>query len=275
VGIKKRSFVKLFLRIIFTCLLLCSYAPALYSVGARNINLLETNGAQYPMTVYYPAQSNGANTTPVTNAGAFPTIIFIHGLMVDRTAFSLLASGFVQNGYVFFVPDLPGGTLPLKSECTALVDRLVQAIVGKSFQGDIAFLCNICDSNRLIVMGHSWGGGLAMELGRTNPQFKVAVALAPAQISDINTLNSSATPLVILTGSMDAIVPNATVRAMYNQLTPPKVILTLKDGSHNGFLDHPSQLEETLMTGKRMDNLMQIQVTVENSIMYLKRYLTY
>ncbi len=147
--------------------------------------------------------------------------------------------------------------------------------MGRSFQGDIAFLCSICDVNRLVVMGHSWGGGLAMELGRTDSRFKLAVALAPAQISDISVLNSSTTPIVILSGDMDAIVPNSTVRAMYEQLTAPKVLLTLKDGSHNGFLDHPSNLEETLVAGKRMDNITQIKLTVQNSITYLRRYLTY
>jgi dienelactone hydrolase len=267
--------LKIFIGIILPVVLFCSPASALYSVGSRNISLLENNGVQYAITVYYPALTNGANAAPVTNAGAFPTVVFIHGLMVDRTAFSMLAGGFVQNGYVFFVPDLPGGTLPLKSESIALVERLTDAIIGRSFQGDISFLNTICDTNRLIVMGHSWGGGLAMELGRTNPRFKVAVALAPAQISDMNTLNSSATPLVILTGSMDAIVPNTTVRAMYAQLTSPKVILTLKDGSHNGFLDHPSHLEEALVAGKRMTNVTQIKITVENCMPYLKRYLTY
>jgi len=266
--------VTILVRAIITCLLLCFNALALYNVGSHNISLLETNGAQNQMTVYYPALTNGQNTTPVINAGAFPTIIFIHGLMVDRTSFSLLASGFVQNGCVFFIPDLPGGTLPVKSECTALVDRLVQAVVGRSFQGEIAFLSGICDANKLVVMGHSWGGGLAMELGRTDPRFKVAMALAPAQISDMSVLNSSTTPIVILTGSMDAIVPNSTVRAMYEQLTSPKVLLTLKDGSHNGFLDHPSNLEERLVSGKRMDNVAQIKLTIDYGILYLKRYLT-
>ena len=265
----------IFIRIILPYLLFCSYAMALYSVGSRNISLLETNGAQFQMTVYYPALTNGEKATPITNAGAFPTIIFIHGLMVDRTSFSLLAGGFVQNGYVFFVPDLPGGALPAKSECTALVDRLVQAIVGRSFQGDVAILNNICDANQLVAMGHSWGGGLAMELGRTNPNFKVVLALAPAQISDISVLNSSQTPIIILTGSMDAIVPNSIVRAMYENLTTPKVLLTLKDGSHNGFLDHPSNLEETLVSGKRLDNITQINLTVQNSIAYIRRYLSY
>jgi pimeloyl-ACP methyl ester carboxylesterase len=244
-------------------------------VGSRSISLLETDGSQFQMSVYYPALSNGEKAAPVTNAGTFPTIVFIHGLMVDRTSFSLLASGFVQNGYVFFVPDLPGGALPAKSECIALVERLVDAVVGRSFQGDIAFLCNICDVDRLVIMGHSWGGGLAMELGRTDPRFKVAVALAPAQITDISVLNGSATPIVILSGDMDAIVPNSIVRAMYEQLNAPKVLLTLKDGSHNGFLDHPSNLEETLLSGKRLDNMTQINLTVQNCIAYIRRYLTY
>jgi len=261
-------------RLILLCLL-CSNALALYSVGTRSISLLETDGTQFRISVYYPALSNSEKAAPVTNAGVFPTIVFIHGLMVDRTSFSLLASGFVQNGFVFFVPDLPGGALPTKSESITLIDRLLQAITGGSFQGEIAFLCNICDAKKLVVMGHSWGGGLAMELGRTDSRFKVAVALAPAQISDISVLNSSATPIVILTGSMDAIVPNATVRAMYEQLTAPKVVLTLDGGSHNGVLDHPSNLEERLVSGKRLGNISQINLTVQNGITYIKKYLSY
>jgi len=267
--------VSILSRIILTSLLLCSNALALYGVGSRSISLLETDGSQFQMNVYYPALANGEKAAPVTNAGTFPTIVFIHGLMVDRTSFSLLASGFVRNGFVFFVPDLPGGTLPAKSESIALIDRLLQAILGGSFQGEIGFINSICDANRLVVMGHSWGGGLAMELGRTDARFKVAVALAPAQISDISVLNSSATPVVILAGDMDAIVPNSTVRAMYEQLSPPKVFLTLKDGSHNGFLDHPSNLEETLVSGKRLDNITQINLTVQNCITYIRRYLSY
>ncbi len=98
-------------RIILTCLLLCSNALAFYSVGTRSISLLETDGSQFQMSVYYPALANGEKAAPVTNTGTFPTIVFIHGLMVDRTSFSLLASGFVQNGFVVFVPDLPGGVL--------------------------------------------------------------------------------------------------------------------------------------------------------------------
>lgn len=262
-------------RIILTSLLLCSNASALYSVGSRSISLLETDGTQFQMSVYYPALNDGEKALPVTNAGAFPTIVFIHGLMVDRTSFSLLAGGFVQNGFVFFVPDLPGGVLPAKSESIALVDRLLQAIMGRSFQGEIAFLCSICDVNRLVVMGHSWGGGLAMELGRTDPRYKVVLALAPAQISDISVLNGSATPIIILAGDMDAIVPNSIVRALYEQLTAPKVLLTLEGGSHNGFLDHPSNLEGTLVSGNRLDNITQIKLTVQNGITHIRRYLSY
>jgi pimeloyl-ACP methyl ester carboxylesterase len=98
---------------------------------------------------------------------AKPAVIFIHGAGQDHTNWQLPARWFAWNGYTALAPDLPGHG---RSDGPALptIDAMAQWIV---------HLMDAAKLEKAALVGHSMGGGIAVEVAAANPTRITRVAL--------------------------------------------------------------------------------------------------
>ena len=98
---------------------------------------------------------------------AKPAVIFIHGAGQDHTNWQLPARWFAWNGYAVLAPDLPGHG---RSEGPALptIEAMAQWIVR---------LMDAAKLEKAALVGHSMGGGIAVETAAANPERITRIAL--------------------------------------------------------------------------------------------------
>jgi pimeloyl-ACP methyl ester carboxylesterase len=114
---------------------------------------------------------DGRNVYAATGGKPFdpakPAVIFIHGAGQDHTNWQLPARWFAWNGYTALAPDLPGHG---RSEGTALptIAAMAQWIV---------HLMDAAKLEKAALVGHSMGGGIAVEAAAASPERIARVAL--------------------------------------------------------------------------------------------------
>lgn len=110
---------------------------------------------------------------------ALPTIVFLHGGEHDHSVWILQSRYMAHHGYSVLALDLPGH---MRSAGPALTTI-------ESMAEHIAAALKACGAERLIVVGHSMGSLIALELGvllRDKVHGVVLVATAsPMQVSDV------------------------------------------------------------------------------------------
>lgn len=114
---------------------------------------------------------DGRNVYAATGGKPFdpakPAVIFIHGAGQDHTNWQMPARWFAWNGYTVLAPDLPGHG---RSEGTALptIAAMAQWIV---------HLMDAAKLKKAALVGHSMGGGIAVEAAAASPERIARVAL--------------------------------------------------------------------------------------------------
>ena len=111
-------------------------------------------------------------------AGAGPLVLFLHGWGLDHKAYKRALSRLVTAGTHVLAPALPGfgGTAALPPEVTSLA----------RYSDWVAeFLCTLGEGQPTLVMGHSFGGGVAIKLAHDHPEQVRALVL-------INSIGGSA-----------------------------------------------------------------------------------
>ena len=123
-------------------------------------------------------------------AGTGPTVLFLHGWGLDHKAYKRALSRLVSAGLHVLAPALPGfgGTAALQRSATSLTGY-----------GDWVadFLRTVGDGQPAIVLGHSFGGGVAIQFAHDHPLDVRALVLinsigGSAWKSDGSTLRSMA-----------------------------------------------------------------------------------
>jgi dienelactone hydrolase len=162
-------------------------------------------------------------TTPGETFGA---IAVVPGWTENEGAITWVGQRLVQRGFVLItfntnnVLELPG---PRAQELQAALKWLVNSSPAK---GEI-------DPSRLGVIGHSMGGGAALDVVRGDPTIKADVALSPWEQSAAYTTVS--VPTLIFGADQDIVAPivlHAT--PFYNAIpkTTPKEYIVLKNANH-------------------------------------------
>ncbi|HQR19615.1 MAG TPA: alpha/beta hydrolase [Burkholderiaceae bacterium] len=109
---------------------------------------------------------------------ARPTVVFLHGAQHDHSVWILQSRFFAHHGYSVLALDLPGH---MRSEGPALTS--VEATADRVTQGLTAGR-----AQRLLLVGHSMGSLLALEVARRLPERVAGVALVatafPMRVSD-------------------------------------------------------------------------------------------
>lgn len=109
---------------------------------------------------------------------ARPTVVFLHGAQHDHSVWILQSRYFAHHGYSVLAFDLPGHMRsdgPPLASVEAIADRLCEGLVESG-------------AARLLLVGHSMGSLIALELARRVPERVAGVAMVaaafPMRVSD-------------------------------------------------------------------------------------------
>lgn len=110
-------------------------------------------------------------------------VLLIHGLSASKSPMLHLGSQLARFGVACFVMDLPGhGDSPAafsRASAAAAVDAVVAEILHDS-TSDVRLDGKTKPVPQLVLIGHSFGAGLAIDAGQRNRQIAGVVALSPA-----------------------------------------------------------------------------------------------
>lgn len=191
---------------------------------------------QFVTTMWYPDETDGD----------YPLIIYSHGFMSNRTEGDYIARNLASHGYVVVAPDYPlsnrsapGGpmiadVIQQPADVSFLIDSTM------SLEGDGKHFSGTIDPTRIGVVGLSLGG-LTTELvtfhrRQRDPRIKAAVSIAgPAGMFTKRFFDSTATPFLMIAGTVDALVDYESNAALIPQLVANGSLLTIEGGSHTSF----------------------------------------
>ena len=141
------------------------------------------------------------------NPGA-PPIVFVHGWSCDHTAFALQAEFFSRSHHVISV-DLRGH---------GNSDAPDQNYTMASFADDLAWLFTELALAKPIVVGHSMGGNVALELAARHPEIPASIVLIDSVVFPSQSFRDSLQPVVEALAGPDYVT--ACRQAMASTLLP-------------------------------------------------------
>lgn len=223
--------------------------PGPYAVDEVDLALTDSSRPTSANGDYPGSASRSFATTmwyPENSDGAYPLIIYSHGFMSNRTEGDYIAKNLASHGYVVVAADYPlsnrsapGGPMAADvvqqpADVSFLIDSTM-ALEGsqKHFSGKI-------DPSRIGVAGLSLGG-LTTELvtfhpQRRDPRVKAAISIAgPANMFTKRFFATTATPFLMIAGTVDALVDYESNAAPIPQRVTNGSLLTIKGGSHTSF----------------------------------------
>jgi predicted dienelactone hydrolase len=199
-----------------------------------------------PVLVLHPAAGAGAGVTPdapPATDGPFPLVVVSHGLTGTAEGLLPLLQAIASAGYVVVSPDFPettGGSdfsaLPAYEEQPADVSAVLDAVLADPGIGPLV------DPDRIAAGGHSLGGlttyGLAFHDCCRDDRIDAAFSLAGARLPfQGEPFSWVPTPLLLVHGEDDQLVPFATSVGVFDGLSGPGYLLTLIDEDHSAGLD--------------------------------------
>lgn len=205
-------------------------------------------------TIVYPTEGTPGDAVspdaPVDRWGApFPLIVLSHGLGGSVESLQPLAEVWASRGYVVALPRFPltsnttpGGPVAQDVQNQpADVSFVIDQVLAESNTSGL-LLSNAVDSNEIAASGHSNGGittyGLVANSCCRDPRIDAAIVLSgvasPFAGGEYDL--SDTPPILVVHGVNDILLAyNQAVRS-YNELLPPKGLLTLEDSGHVSYL---------------------------------------
>lgn len=199
-----------------------------------------------PVTIWYPATEAG-DDVPVAG-GPFPLVIYSHGFSSFQTEGAPLNAHLASHGYVVVAPEFPLTHLGTTGGPTGIdlpnqpgdVSFLIDTMLAADADPESPFVGAIDDA-RIAAVGLSLGGLTTLlatyHVTLHDPRIIAAAVMAPpADLLAERFYDTRTVPLLILSGTIDAIVSheeNAVVAMA--RANAPVSLLTLEDGTHTGF----------------------------------------
>ncbi len=191
---------------------------------------------EVPCMVWYPAEEAGSETTPLP--GPFPTVVFAHGFVMGPDDYEGFAQGMVDAGYVFVSLGTEQGFAPDHGMYGLDVAFVANSIAGGLSNGVLSGTLN----TRAAIAGHSMGGGATWLAAAEQPTIDAVIALAPAETSPsaIAVGSDMNAPVLVISGSEDAVTPPSTQHIPLYESTvnaPCRAFVSIENGGHCGFAD--------------------------------------
>ena len=114
-------------------------------------------------TIYYPT---------TTSAGDFGAVAVAPGYTARQSSMAWLGPRLASQGFVVFTID----TLTTSDQPSSRGDQLLEALDYLTTRSAVS---DRIDADRLAVMGHSMGGGGALEAAKEDPSLRAAIPLTP------------------------------------------------------------------------------------------------
>ena len=167
-------------------------------------------GRQIQTEIYYPSYTSGENT-PVANYPDFPVIVFGHGFAMGWDAYQNIWEHLVAQGYIMAFVRTEGSLIPAPSHADFGDDLALVATKMLALNGTAGSPFNGKVKQKVVIMGHSMGGGATMLAAENNPSISGIVGLAPAETnpSAIGVCPNITVPALIFSGSNDGVTPPA------------------------------------------------------------------
>lgn len=170
-----------------------------------------------------------------TATGRYPLVVFAQGYDVEPLTYERFCSTLASSGYVVAAPSFPledptrgyglnRGDLP--NEATD-----VSFVITSMEHGPQAARI---DPSRVAVVGHSDGADVALmdgyQEGKVDPRVDAVVADAPDPMA--GPVVASRTPLLLMQGTADSVVPYSSSQTVFAQVSAPRYYLTLLGAGH-------------------------------------------
>lgn len=185
-------------------------AQALLPVGRHDLAWANPTTAGSPTLfarIYYPATVAGFDTPPLPSPSGWPTVVFLHGYGQIGSDYNQLAAAWSEQGFAVVALDTARFDFAMLRDDAIAAHQAIQfanAALGTLTDG-------LFDVNRMMVAGHSMGGGVAALVLANNPGYRAGLALAPFDPTQVvgPVAASVVTPFGIVAGDGDVITPPA------------------------------------------------------------------
>ncbi|PPF91286.1 alpha/beta hydrolase [Clavibacter michiganensis] len=168
-------------------------------------------------TVYYPTD---------TSAGTFGAVAIAPGFTATESSLAWLGPRLASQGFVVFTID----TITTDDQPAERGDELRAAL---SYLTTSSPVRDRIDPSRLAVMGHSMGGGGALQAAKDDPSIRAVIAMTPYDLD--STWPEVTTPTLIIGAEDDMIAPvHYHAKPFYESLTsaPAREYVELRHQSH-------------------------------------------
>lgn len=168
-------------------------------------------------TIYYPTS---------TAEGTFGAVAVAPGYTATQSSMAWLGPRLASQGFVVFTID----TNTTADQPSSRGDQLLRAL---DYLTTRSVVSGRIDASRLAVMGHSMGGGGALEAAKDRPSLQAAIPLTPWNLD--KTWPEVSTPTFIVGAQNDSIASVTTHAEPFYQSLPSsndKAYLELRGASH-------------------------------------------
>lgn len=172
-----------------------------------------------------------------TNApGLMPGVVVIPGFTEQQGALSEWGTFLASYGFIVMMIDTASGGVANTSimppaRANGLMDGVMNLIAEDKRSGSPA--AGKIDTTRMVIMGHSMGGGGTLIAANTNSsQIKAAIGLNPWNPG--GTYPKDTAPTLVFDGTADTLVPPSQGKPEYDSIptTTPKAYVEFNGGSH-------------------------------------------
>lgn len=225
-------------------------------------------------------------------AGAFPLVVFSHGMAGHRRQSTFFCSHLASHGYVVVSPDHGGNTITdlialalrvREHEIATNIEPLIQGYVSDRPRDVALILDGIesgtlatparVDSSRIAISGHSFGGFTALVVAARDARVRAVLALAPAggagplaspALSNALTLDFQGRTVdtLYLALERDTLLPLSGIRQLAARTPPPVRMFTLPAADHMHFCDRAEASHEFFRKMPRLGIFGALMATI-------------
>jgi predicted dienelactone hydrolase len=197
--------------------------------------------------IYYPVDHG----KPARRGAPFPLILFSHGSGASPSIYAPLLSSLARAGFVVVAPVYPltnthtqgGVDVSDVTEQPRDASFVLDQVLAQAARP--GWLHGFIDPHRIGAAGHSLGAmttyGLAYNKCCRDPRIRAAAILSGATVvlpgqtqtfPDNQFFTANTTPLLVVEGDHDTLVPPSSVLASYQRAPRPKFYMTMIGGTH-------------------------------------------